>query len=119
GGIDSACVLAATRKTVSGKIKTFSVAFGHKDFDESPYARLLARHFDTEHHELKVTPEAVQLLPQMAALFDEPFADSSAIPTYYLAKYTSQHVKVALSGDGGDEAFGGYHRYLALRGLGL
>jgi asparagine synthase (glutamine-hydrolysing) len=117
GGIDSACVLAAARKALPGKIKTFSVKFGHKDFDESPYARLLAKHFDTDHHELEVTPEAIQLLPQIAALFDEPFADSSAIPTYFLSRYTSQHVKVALSGDGGDEAFGGYQRYLALKGL--
>lgn len=117
GGIDSACVLAAARKALPGKIKTFSVRFGHKDFDESPFARLLAKHFDTDHHELEVTPEAIQLLPQMAALFDEPFADSSAIPTYFLSRYTSQHVKVALSGDGGDEAFGGYQRYLALKGM--
>jgi asparagine synthase (glutamine-hydrolysing) len=117
GGIDSACVLAAARKAISGKIQTFSVAFGHRDFDESRYARLLAKHFETDHHELEVTPDAVQALPQIAGLFDEPFADSSAIPTYYLCKYTSQHVKVALSGDGGDEAFGGYQRYLALKSL--
>jgi asparagine synthase (glutamine-hydrolysing) len=117
GGIDSACVLAAARKSVPGKIKTFSVAFGHQDFDESPYSRQLAKHFDTDHHELQVTPDALQLLPRMAKFFDEPFADSSAIPTYYLCNYTSQHVTVALSGDGGDEAFGGYDRYLALKGL--
>lgn len=119
GGIDSACVLAAAHDSMPGKIKTFSVAFGHKDFDESPYARLLAKHFETDHHELEVTPDALQLLPKMAEMFDEPFADSSAIPTYYLCKYTSEHVKVALSGDGGDEAFGGYQRYLALKGLQL
>ncbi len=119
GGIDSACVLAAARKAIPEKVKTFSVAFGHKDFDESPYARLLAKHFDTDHHELRVEHEDVHLLPQIAGLFDEPFADPSAIPTYYLARYTSQHVKVALSGDGGDEAFGGYQRYLALKGLGI
>jgi asparagine synthase (glutamine-hydrolysing) len=119
GGIDSACVLAAARRSVCGKIQTFSVAFGPKEFDESPYARRLAQHFETDHHELKVTPEAIQLLPKIAALFDEPFADSSAIPTYYLAEYTSRHVKVALSGDGGDEAFGGYQRYLALKGFEL
>jgi asparagine synthase (glutamine-hydrolysing) len=112
-------VLAAARKRVPGKIQTFSVAFGPKEFDESPYARRLAQHFGTDHHELKVTPEAIQLLPRIAALFDEPFADSSAIPTYYLAEYTSRHVKVALSGDGGDEAFGGYQRYLALKGFEL
>jgi asparagine synthase (glutamine-hydrolysing) len=119
GGIDSACVLASARKAIPEKVKTFSVAFGHKEFDESPYARLLAKHFDTDHHELTVEHQDVHLLPQIAGLFDEPFADPSAIPTFYLAKYTSQHVKVALSGDGGDEAFGGYQRYLALKGLGL
>jgi asparagine synthase (glutamine-hydrolysing) len=118
GGIDSACVLAAARQETSGKIRTFSVTFGDQKYDESPYARLLARRFETEHNEFRVTPNVLKLLPEMAALFDEPFADESAIPTYYLAKLTSQHVKVALSGDGGDEAFAGYQRYLALKGLG-
>jgi asparagine synthetase B (glutamine-hydrolysing) len=115
GGIDSACVLAATRQETSGKIRTFSVTFGDQKYDESPYARLLASRFETEHHEFRVTPNVMDLLPEMAALFDEPFADESAIPTYYLAKLTSEHVKVALSGDGGDEAFAGYQRYLALK----
>ena len=118
GGIDSACVLAAARKTNYGKIQTFSVTFGNQDFDESRYARLLAKRFETEHHEFHVTPNVMDLLPEMAALFDEPFADAAAIPTYYLAKLTSEHVKVALSGDGGDEAFAGYQRYLALKVLG-
>jgi asparagine synthase (glutamine-hydrolysing) len=118
GGIDSACVLAAARKTNYGKIQTFSVTFGSQEFDESRYARLLAKRFETEHHEFHVTPNVMDLLPQMAALFDEPFADAAAIPTYYLAKLTSEHVKVALSGDGGDEAFAGYQRYLALKVLG-
>ncbi len=118
GGIDSACVLAATRQATSSKIRTFSVTFGDQKYDESTYARLLARRFETEHHEFRVTPNVMDLLPEMAALFDEPFADESAIPTYYLAKLTSEHVKVALSGDGGDEAFAGYQRYLALKVLG-
>jgi asparagine synthase (glutamine-hydrolysing) len=118
GGIDSACVLAATRKELSGTIRTFSVTFGDRKYDESPYARLLAERFETEHHEFRVTPNVMEMLPEMAALFDEPFADESAIPTYYLAKLTREHVKVALSGDGGDEAFGGYQRYLALKVLG-
>jgi asparagine synthase (glutamine-hydrolysing) len=117
GGIDSACVLAATRKEISGTISTFSVTFGDPKYDESHYARLLADAFATEHHEFRVTPNVMEMLPEMAALFDEPFADESAIPTYYLAKLTSEHVKVALSGDGGDEAFGGYQRYLALKML--
>jgi asparagine synthase (glutamine-hydrolysing) len=118
GGLDSACVLAATRKETSGKIRTFSVTFGDQKYDESPYARLLAKRFATEHHEFRVTPNVMELLPAMAALFDEPFADESAIPTYYLAKLTREHVKVALSGDGGDEAFAGYQRYLVLKVLG-
>jgi asparagine synthase (glutamine-hydrolysing) len=118
GGLDSACVLAATRKEVSGTIRTFSVTFGDRKYDESHYARLLAKHFETEHHEFRVTPNVMELLPEMAAMFDEPFADESAIPTYYLAKLTREHVKVALSGDGGDEAFAGYQRYLALKVLG-
>ena len=118
GGIDSACVLAAARQANSGKIQTFSVTFADQKFDESQYARLLAERFETEHHEFHVTPDVMELLPDMATMFDEPFADAAAIPTYYLAKLTSEHVKVALSGDGGDEAFAGYQRYLALQGLG-
>jgi asparagine synthase (glutamine-hydrolysing) len=118
GGIDSACVLAAARKANQGKIQTFSVTFGHQDFDESKYARLLAEKFAAEHHEFHVSPKVMQLLPKMAELFDEPFADLAAIPTFYLSQLTSQHVKVALSGDGGDEAFGGYQRYIALKALG-
>jgi asparagine synthase (glutamine-hydrolysing) len=111
-------VLAATRREISGKIRTFSVTFTDQKYDESRYARLLATRFETEHHEFHVTPDVMDLLPEMAALFDEPFADQSAIPTFYLAKLTSEHVKVALSGDGGDEAFAGYQRYLALKVLG-
>lgn len=118
GGLDSACVLAAARQENQDKLKTFSVTFGSKTFDESDYARLLARHFKTEHHEFHVTPKVLELLPEMAALFDEPFADVAAIPTYYLSRLTREHVTVALGGDGGDEALGGYQRYLALKVLG-
>ena len=118
GGLDSACVLAAARQANSGKLKTFSVTFGNQAFDESAHARLLARHFETEHHEFRVTPKVLEFLPQMAALFDEPFADVAAIPTHYLSRLTREHVTVALSGDGGDEALGGYQRYLALKVLG-
>ncbi len=118
GGIDSACVVAAARKANSGNIQTLSVTFGDDVFDESKYARLVAQHFHTEHHEFHVTPKVMEMLPQMAGLFDEPFADLAAIPTFYLSQLTREHVKVALSGDGGDEAFGGYQRYLALHVLG-
>lgn len=117
GGIDSACVLAAARRENAGRIETFSVTFGDKSFDESNFARLLARHFATEHHEFRVTADVSDVLPRMASLFDEPFADVAAIPTYYLSKLTREHVKVALSGDGGDENLGGYQRYLALKVL--
>lgn len=119
GGIDSACVLAAARKTHTGPIQTFSVAFGEQEFDESKYARILARHFSTDHHEFRASSNIIDLLTRMTELFDEPFADPSAIPTYYLAKLTREHVKVALSGDGGDEAFGGYQRYFAMKFLRL
>jgi asparagine synthase (glutamine-hydrolysing) len=119
GGIDSACVLAAARKGTAGRIQTFSATFGHKNYDESQYARQLARHFETDHEEFHVSPQVIEALPRMAALFDEPFGDVASIPTYYLASLTSRHVKVALSGDGGDEAFGGYQRYLAFKALAL
>lgn len=115
GGIDSACVLAAARQNNSGPIKTFSVSFGENEFDESPYARLLAQRFSTEHHEFRASPKIADLVTRMAELFDEPFADPSAVPTYYLCKLTREHVKVALGGDGGDEAFGGYQRYVAMK----
>ena len=118
GGLDSACVLAAARQAHPGKLETFSVTFGNRYFDESKYARLLAEQFETEHHEFQVTPRVLEFLPEMAALFDEPFGDVAAIPTYYLSKLTREHVTVALSGDGGDEAMGGYQRYLALKALG-
>jgi asparagine synthase (glutamine-hydrolysing) len=118
GGIDSSVVLAAMRRVSSGKIKTFSVTFRHKSFDESQYARALAQQFETEHHEFEVTPQALECVQQMPAMFDEPFADVAAIPTYYLSKLTRDHVTVALSGDGGDENFGGYDRYYAMKVLG-
>lgn len=119
GGIDSACVLAAARAANPGPLRTFSVTFGNKIFDESRFARLLAQHFETEHAEFEVTADVVRDLPRVTALFDEPFADVAAIPTWHLARLTRDHVQVALSGDGGDEAFGGYHRYLALKWLGF
>ena len=118
GGIDSSIVLAAMRQLSSGKIKTFSVSFGHEGFDESSYARRLAQQFETEHHEFRVTPNAFECVQQMPAMFDEPFADVASIPTFYLSKLTRQHVTVAHSGDGGDENFGGYDRYRALKVLG-
>ena len=108
GGIDSSTVVALMSEVSSEPIKTFSIVFNDREHDESKYARIIARHFKTDHHEMILEPEKVDVLPRLVSHFDEPFADSSAIPTYYVSKMASQHVKVALSGDGGDEAFVGY-----------
>jgi asparagine synthase (glutamine-hydrolysing) len=95
----------------STAIRTFSIGFREAEFDEVRYARQVAERYGTEHHEFVVTPSAVDVLPALAWHFDEPFADSSAIPTYYVSRITRERVTVALSGDGGDEGFAGYHRY--------
>ena len=96
-------------------MKTFSIGFPVPAFDERSYARLAAEHLHTEHHEQVVEPSALQILPKLIWQYDEPFADSSAIPTMYLSEMTRQHVTVALSGDGGDELFAGYDRYRAVQ----
>jgi asparagine synthase (glutamine-hydrolysing) len=113
GGIDSSVIAACARSF--GPISTFSIAFDDPRYDESRYAREVAAHLGTDHHEFRVTPNVAEDLPKLAAVFGEPFADSSAIPTHYLARETRKHVKVALSGDGGDDLFGGYDRYRAIR----
>ena len=107
----------AMREVTSGRIATFSVGFGSAapSYDELPYARLVAQRFATDHHEEILEPDVGAILPDIVRAFDEPFADSSAIATYVVAQSTARHVKVALSGIGGDEAFGGYPRYLGLR----
>jgi len=117
GGVDSSAVLASMREVTSGRIATFSVGFGgaFASYDELPYARLVAERFETEHHEEVLEPKVAELLPAIANHFDEPFADSSAVPTFIVAQATARHVKVALSGIGGDETFGGYPRYLGVR----
>jgi asparagine synthase (glutamine-hydrolysing) len=118
GGIDSSAVVATMREITSGRIATFSVGFGGgaaPSYDELPYARLVARRFETDHHEEILEPDVRGMLPAIVRAFDEPFADSSAIPTAIVAQTTARHVKVALSGIGGDETFGGYPRYLGLR----
>jgi asparagine synthase (glutamine-hydrolysing) len=111
GGVDSGTVVALMAQNSSRPIRTFSIGFSEKDFDELAYAREVATRYGTEHHEYVITPNALDVLPKLAWHFDEPFADSSAIPTYYVSKITRQHVTVALSGDGGDENFAGYRRY--------
>jgi asparagine synthase (glutamine-hydrolysing) len=111
GGVDSTAVVAAMAEISSGPVKTFSIGFESERFNELPYARQVAEHFGTEHHELVVRPDAVELLPKLVRHYGEPFADHSAIPSFYLAEMTSREVTVALNGDGGDEVFGGYDRY--------
>ena len=115
GGLDSSTIVAIMREVSSDPIKTFSIGFESQSFNELPYARLVARHFETEHHELVVRPDAIDLVPKLVHFFDEPFADSSAIPSYYLAELARQHVTVALGGDGGDEVFAGYETYAAYK----
>ena len=111
GGIDSGTVVALMAQASSAPIRTFSIGFEEADFDELTYARQIASRFGTEHHEYVVKPDALAVLPKLIWHFDEPFADSSAIPTYYVSEITRRHVTVALSGDGGDENFAGYRRY--------
>jgi asparagine synthase (glutamine-hydrolysing) len=97
-------------------VKTFSIGFEEDTFNELPYARLLADRYGTEHHELIVTPNAAEVLPILVKHYNEPFADSSALPTYYVSKMTRPHVTVVLSGDGGDESFAGYDNYAMIMG---
>lgn len=113
GGIDSTIVTALMARHHTGPVKTFSIGFSNADFDESSHARDIATYLGTEHTELIVEPDPLNMLNRVAEAFDQPFADSSAIPTLLLSELAAQGVVVALSGDGGDEAFGGYDRYLA------
>lgn len=113
GGLDSSTVVALMRQTHSGPVKTFSIGFQDPSYNELHYARLVAERFDTDHTELTVTPDVADVVARLVYYFDEPFADSSAIPTYYLSQLTRQHVTVALGGDGGDEVFAGYITYQA------
>ncbi|TWT44783.1 Asparagine synthetase [glutamine-hydrolyzing] 1 [Phycisphaerae bacterium RAS1] len=113
GGVDSSIVVGLMRRLGVSPLRTYSIGFADPRYDESAAARRVARHFQTEHHERMVTPDIHKLLPQLAWHFDEPFADSSAIPTYYVSRWAREGVTVALTGDGGDEAFAGYDRYRA------
>jgi asparagine synthase (glutamine-hydrolysing) len=113
GGIDSSTVVALASRHVTSPLKTFSVGFAARDFDESSYARLVADRFRTEHYEIRVDDLDASILPELVAHFDEPFGDSSAIPTYYITREARRHVTVCLSGDGGDEIFAGYTQYAA------
>ena len=118
GGVDSSVVVAAMAEQLAQPVKTFSIGFEDQRFDERRYARMVAERFGTTHEELVVSPKASDiegLLPRLTWHYDEPFADSSAIPSFYLAEMARRQVVVALNGDGGDESFGGYQRYLAAR----
>jgi len=98
----------------SERVKTFSIGFDEQDFSELHHARRIAEHVGADHHEFIVRPDAVEVLPVLVEHYGEPYADSSAVPTYYVAKETRKHVTVALNGDGGDESFAGYERYIAM-----
>ena len=115
GGLDSSLIVALMARQSSRPVKTFSVGFGSKDHSELPYAKHVADQFGTEHHEMVVEPNMTAVLPELVRHYGEPFADSSALPTWYLCQHTRSGVTVALSGDGGDEGFGGYRRYVHSR----
>jgi asparagine synthase (glutamine-hydrolysing) len=115
GGIDSSAVVALMSQESSKPVKTFSIGFEEQDFSELKHARRVAQHVGAEHHEFVVRPDALEVLPILVEHYGEPYADSSAIPTYYVARETRKHVTVALNGDGGDESFAGYERYAAMR----
>jgi asparagine synthase (glutamine-hydrolysing) len=112
GGVDSSAVVAAMAEASSQPVKTFSIGFTNEKFNELPQARLVAERFATDHHELIVEPRALDVIPRIVRHYGEPFADDSAIPSFYVAEMARRHVTVALNGDGGDESFAGYPRYL-------
>ncbi len=115
GGVDSSLIVGLMQQLSRERVKTFSIGFPIASYDESQYARQVAERLGTDHHEFRVQPRAVEVLEKLVWHYDEPFADSSAIPTYYVSKLTREFVTVALTGDGGDELFAGYDRYQAVR----
>src|SRR5437899_335104 len=114
GGIDSSAVVALMAQESSERVKTFSIGFEEQDFSELHHARRVAEHVGADHHEFVVRPDAMEILPMLVEHYGEPFADSSAIPSYYVSRETRKYVTVALNGDGGDECFAGYERYAAM-----
>ena len=114
GGIDSSSVVASMASQSPEPVKTFSVGFEEAAFNELPWARLVARQYGTDHHELVVRPDAVNLVSRLVKHFDEPFGDSSAVPTFLVSEFAARHVKVALTGDGGDELFAGYESFFQI-----
>ena len=115
GGIDSTVIVGLMQRLSPQKVKTYSIGFAQKEYDETPVARQTARRLGTDHHELFIEPDIETLLPLTAKQYGEPFADSSAIPCRLMCELTRREVTVALSGDGGDELFAGYDRYKAVR----
>jgi asparagine synthase (glutamine-hydrolysing) len=115
GGIDSTSVVASMARQSKEPVKTFSIGFEEPQFNELPLARATAQQYKTEHHELVVRPDSVELVAKLVRHFDEPFGDSSAIPTYLVSEFAARHVKVALTGDGGDELFAGYDSFLDIQ----
>lgn len=111
GGTDSSTVVAMMARASSGPVKTFSIGFAKDDFNEAEYARMVAKKFGTDHHEMILEPNVVETVEHLANSLEEPFGDSSILPTYYVSQMARKHVTVALSGDGGDEIFAGYDRY--------
>jgi len=111
GGIDSSTIVGVMSEISSSPVKTFSIGFDIEDYSELRYAKLVAKRFNTEHYEFVVKPDVIEILPKLIWHYNEPFGDSSMIPTYYVARETSKYVKVALNGDGGDENLAGYKRY--------
>ncbi len=115
GGVDSSVIVALMAQESSNPVKTFSIGFEEQDFSELKYAKAVAKHVGAEYNEFIVKPNALEILPMLVDHYGEPYADSSAIPTYYVAKETRNFVTVALNGDGGDESFAGYERYVAMQ----
>jgi len=115
GGVDSSTIVALMAEVSSTPVKTFSIGFEEQDFSELKYAKQVAQHIGSEHHEFIVKPDALEILPTLIEHYGEPYADDSALPTYYVARETRKHVTVALNGDGGDETFAGYERYFAMQ----
>jgi asparagine synthase (glutamine-hydrolysing) len=111
GGTDSSTVVALMARASSKPVKTFSIGFANEDFNEAKYARIVAEKFGTEHHELIVEPDVLETVEMLSSSLEEPFGDSSMLPTYFVSRMAREHVTVALSGDGGDEIFAGYERY--------
>jgi len=113
GGVDSSAVVAMMCRRATGPVRTFSIGFDDDAYDELAFARATAAHFGTQHTEFTVRPNALAILPRLVWHYDEPYADASAVPTYYVSKLAREHVTVVLNGDGGDESFAGYDRYVA------